>query len=202
MTTRATPIDPVAIDADGATTATDPRLDVPTITPDTYNAFIATLDLTDVRVASAELRAPTRPQGRRLRPDVLLEATGYANDATEVRVGQRLHFVGHYEDDGAEALRVDVELEATYQSATRMDDAIFAEFQRVNLTLNTWPYFREFLHGMLVRAGWPPFVLPAFRVSPTVTSDDGPSELSTEQDEQHSQLQSAKEAGAGGEAAS
>ncbi|MBL0171693.1 MAG: hypothetical protein IPP90_13395 [Gemmatimonadaceae bacterium] len=66
-----------------------------------------------------------------------------------------------------------------------MTDAIFAEFERVNLPLNTWPYFREFLQSTLVRAGWPPFVLPAFKVAPTAARAAAPDASTTDRNEEH-----------------
>ena len=136
------------------------------ISPDIYNWFISGIELEDIRVTSAEVLAPTTPGDRQVRPDVRLEVAGYKNADSTIRVSLRLTFTGYFVEGGEEAVRVSVSLEARYGSKTPMTDAIFAEFERVNLPLNTWPYFREFLHSTLVRAGWPPFVLPTFKVSP------------------------------------
>ena len=95
-------------------------------------------------------------------------------DARAVLLGEQAGPAGVHEqgrvEGGEEAVRVSVSLEARYGSKTLMTDAIFAEFERVNLPLNTWPYFREFLQSTLTRAGWPPFVLPAFKVAPTAAA--------------------------------
>jgi hypothetical protein len=57
------------------------------------------------------------------------------------------------------------EFEVRYSTAQRMTDEIFNEFGRRNLPLNTWPYFREFVHAALARTGWPVFVLPVYKAS-------------------------------------
>lgn len=137
------------------------------VDPVRYNRFIEGIELDNVRFVLADMNAPRLPDGRKIRPEVELFSDGYVNGEGWFRVNHRLNFSGHHEDDGLEALHVNAVLEAQYRSAVPMVDSIFAEFQRVNLPLNTWPYFREFLQSMLVRAGWPPFVLPAFRVSPS-----------------------------------
>jgi preprotein translocase subunit SecB len=36
----------------------------------------------------------------------------------------------------------------------------FGVFVQVNLPVNTWPYFREFVHSTVSRMGLPPVVLP------------------------------------------
>ena len=140
------------------------------ISPDIYNTFISGIELEGIRVTSAEVLAPTTPGERQVRPDVRLEAAGYKNADSAIRVSHRLTFTGYFVEGGEEAVRVSVSLEARYGSKTLMTDAIFAEFERVNLPLNTWPYFREFLQSTLTRAGWPPFVLPAFKVAPAAAA--------------------------------
>jgi hypothetical protein len=64
--------------------------------------------------------------------------------------------------DRAVTIRADYAVE--YASPLPMTDAYFETFRALNLPLNTWPYFREFVHSTLARAGWPPTTLPAFRV--------------------------------------
>ena len=50
----------------------------------------------------------------------------------------------------------------TYNSKIPMTDELFEEFKDSNLPLNTWPYFREFVHSGVLRMGWPPFIAPIF----------------------------------------
>jgi len=51
-----------------------------------------------------------------------------------------------------------------YASEKPMTDAIFEIFKDVNLPLNTWPYFREFVEQATCRMGLPSLTLPVFQV--------------------------------------
>ena len=57
-------------------------------------------------------------------------------------------------------LEVECTFELGLRVATPMTKDYFAIFARVNLPVNTWPYFREFVHSMISRMGLPPVVLP------------------------------------------
>lgn len=144
-------------------------------TNDGYNQFVRGVVLESIRMTSCEMRAPRAPDGRAVQPTLQVRAPGYENVDRQVRLTHELDFLANYDDDGVEALHVRIGLEAIYTSDQPMTDVIFAMFHRVNLPLNTWPYFREALQNALVRMGWPPFSLPVFRVAPR---DEPPPETS------------------------
>ncbi len=66
-----------------------------------------------------------------------------------------------------EEIGVDVknraELVVRYSSEKKITDDIFGLFKEVNLPVNTWPYFREYVHSCMGRLNLPPLVLPALK---------------------------------------
>jgi hypothetical protein len=80
-------------------------------------------------------------------------------------VFHEMEFTGTYADASEPAVSIRAEFEVKYSASERMTDPLFAVFSRRNLPLNTWPYFREFVHAALARTGWPVFVLPVYRSS-------------------------------------
>lgn len=58
--------------------------------------------------------------------------------------------------------KVSVVFNVTYSSGIPMNDEFFTIFKTHNLKLNTWPYFREFVHNIALRMGWPPFIAPTY----------------------------------------
>lgn len=52
---------------------------------------------------------------------------------------------------------------AAYTSNKPMTRDLFAIFKELNLPLNTWPYVREFVHGMTNRMGLPTLVLRSLK---------------------------------------
>ncbi|HET7463315.1 MAG TPA: hypothetical protein VFJ82_18820 [Longimicrobium sp.] len=127
-----------------------------------YNAFIGELDLVSIRLARARIEAPSTPERGHLIPTLSEPGARYENQDGHVLVFHELGFAGTYDDETGTAVSIEAEFEVKYSSAQRMSDQLFTEFQRRNLPLNTWPYFREFVHAALARTGWPVFVLPAY----------------------------------------
>lgn len=144
-----------------------------------YNEFISGLDLRNIRLVRADIDAPGLPERRTLQPQLRIEEATYVNGDAEVRITHHLFFGGFYEDEKEEAVRIRAQFEVTYSAAERMSDEIFAEFKARNLPLNTWPYFREFVHTALARVGWPVLVLPVYKTTnPLFTSAPAESETS------------------------
>lgn len=141
-----------------------PRKAAQRVTPEVYNAFIAGVDLVSVRLAGAEISAASTPARKQLLPTVEQTAR-FAHEDEQVVIIHELTFAGRYEDEDEDdpAVFIRAEFEVRYSAAERMTDQIFAEFRRRNLPLNTWPYFREFVHAVLARTGWPVFVLPVYK---------------------------------------
>lgn len=133
------------------------------MSPEVYNAFIAGVDLVAIRLVRARIEATSTPERRQLVPAFPERGARYENHDGYVLVFHDLVFAGTYEDEAEPAVSIEAEFEVRYSAAERMTDDVFAEFQRRNLPLNTWPYFREFVHAALARTGWPVFVLPVYR---------------------------------------
>lgn len=56
--------------------------------------------------------------------------------------------------------KISVTFRVVYSSKIPINDDLFEIFKGRNLPLNTWPYFREFVHNAILRMGWPPFIAP------------------------------------------
>ena len=58
--------------------------------------------------------------------------------------------------------KVSVTFCVSYESKISMTEELFEPFKVRNLPINTWPYFREYVHDVLGRMGWPPFIMPVY----------------------------------------
>ncbi len=134
--------------------------------PADYNAFIAGLELTQIRLVAAEVSAPNLPERRPLAPHLHLEEGTYRSSEGQFAAQQMLLFTGTYKDETEPAIRIRVTFEVVYATPARMTDALFSEFKRRNLPLNTWPYCREFVQSTLARMSWPVLLLPAHKTTP------------------------------------
>ena len=142
------------------------------VAPEVYNAFIAGVDLVSVRLAGADIQAESTPERRQLLPTVQQTAR-FTHENEHVVIIHQLTFSGRYEDEDEPAVFIRADFEVRYSTSQRMTNQIFAEFRRRNLPLNTWPYFREFVHAVLARTGWPVFVLPVYKAVGAPLSPSG-----------------------------
>jgi hypothetical protein len=58
------------------------------------------------------------------------------------------------------AVKIVAEFEVVLASDAEMTEEFLETFSRVNLHMNTWPYFREFVQNMIQRMGLPTITLP------------------------------------------
>ena len=58
------------------------------------------------------------------------------------------------------AVKIVCEFEVELTSESEITEEFLEIFSKVNLHMNTWPYFREFVQNMLQRMGLPPLTLP------------------------------------------
>jgi hypothetical protein len=133
------------------------------VTAPVYNAFIDGVELVSIRLVRATIEASSTPERGHLLPRTLDHDARYENREGEVVVFHELGFTGTSQGQEDPGVTIRAEFEVRYSTAHRMTDEIFAEFRRRNLPLNTWPYFREFVHAALARTGWPVFVLPVYK---------------------------------------
>jgi hypothetical protein len=131
-----------------------------------YNAFIAGLELQQIRLAAAEIDAPNPPEQCQITPVIHLDDATFRNGDDHFVVRQKFRFTGTYEGEAAPALGIHATYEVRYTADKPMTDDLFAEFRHRNLPVNAWPYFREYLQSTLCRVGWPVLTLPAFKRAP------------------------------------
>jgi hypothetical protein len=131
-----------------------------------YNAFIASLELQQIRLAAAEIYAPNPPEQRQIAPILQMDDATFLNEEERIKVRQALRFIGNYQDEPTPALRVKATYEVTYTASEAMTEELFEEFRHRNLPVNVWPYYREYLQSTLCRVGWPVLTLPAFKRAP------------------------------------
>ena len=62
-------------------------------------------------------------------------------------------------------LKISAEFLVEYSSEKQITDDLFQIFKEVNLPVNTWPYFREYVHSCMGRLNLPPLILPALKRS-------------------------------------
>lgn len=126
-----------------------------------YNTFIKQLDIEDIRLTSAKIEnldCYYSPSAAEVRWRM---AASYENREKKIEVFHRYN-VRVLEKGKELKAKVGIVFCVTYKSKLPMTDKLFEQFKDQNLPVNTWPYFREFVHNTVLRMGWPPFIAPTF----------------------------------------
>jgi hypothetical protein len=144
------------------------RTSVPS--PGEYATFISQIELVAVWLHQARVENHVGPeQPGQLKISVQSQARWDSTSDGFVAYHEYAVRLDHGENPAAV---LDVTFAARYTSGMSMTDAIFNVFQHTSLSLNTWPYLREFIASMLGRMNWLPFAIPAFKLGVPSADDD------------------------------
>jgi hypothetical protein len=132
------------------------------VSPEEYRVFIKQLELTSVWLAGCRVE-------NSLGPDPPLEAQVEVTNTFEWQPRPEgfdafARYLGRIlAPSGQPGAEVEARYGLRFRSEMPLDDRLFGLFQRVNLPVNAWPYFREFLSTTLGRLGWSPYTLPTLK---------------------------------------
>lgn len=130
-----------------------------------YQKFIQNIELIDIRLVSANIenKGYSEPP-KKCRIDLDTKAWyENLNKIIEAFHQFELTINSPFKDKTIYG-KTSVTFCVTYKSMIPMTDEIFKIFEHNNLTINTWPYFREFVHNMHMRMNWGGLVAPLYKI--------------------------------------
>lgn len=133
----------------------------PIISREDYATFIGQIELVEIWLHEANVvnkHGPQTPEQATFR---------FSSKATWESQPAGFRIFHHYSVcvEAADALfaEVNVTFGLDFASKEPMTEAVFAIFEDVNLSVNTWPFLREFVSTTMGRMNWIPFTLPALK---------------------------------------
>ncbi|MBM3322758.1 hypothetical protein FJY69_04715 [candidate division WOR-3 bacterium] len=141
------------------------RPKAPPVDPAEYRDFISGLQLNDISVGSSSSKRLSRQIDLSRKVDVAVndKASFSMRGAAVCDVIHSYSLRLCYQGEDPPLVVIECEFAVTYQTAKPMAAAYFDVFKRTSLPLNTWPYWREFVHSTFARMGLPPFILPSVK---------------------------------------
>jgi len=129
-----------------------------------YRDFINQIEIVDLRLVSAQIKntgfVECPPEAE---IGININAK-YENGEEKFTVFHRYNVRVKDAKTQRQAAKLSVEFAVTYSSKLVLTDEIFDIFKELNLPVNTWPYFREFVHNTFGRMNWRPLIAPTFKV--------------------------------------
>jgi len=134
----------------------------PRVSPKEYREFIKGVELLGIIVKESQARrlADTIDLSRRVDLNTNERAEFKMNAGNTCVVQHHYDLSMNYTGERDKLLEVQCTFELGLRVASPMTKDYFGVFAQVNLPVNTWPYFREFVHSTVSRMGLPPVVLP------------------------------------------
>ena len=129
-----------------------------------YNDFVTQIEITGLHIVSAQINmldCSYFPSSAEVK---WRKTASYEKGEGQFNVFHRYNVtIWDKETKGAKA-KISVTFRVVYSSKIPISDDLFEIFKGRNLPLNTWPYFREFVHNAILRMGWPSFIAPTYVV--------------------------------------
>jgi preprotein translocase subunit SecB len=127
-------------------------------TDSTYNEFLRNLHLKSLSVVEFSLK-----KEKDFHPPAKISIsneTEFENtDKSNVKAYIKYSLVATQKDKKDSGLNISIRYEVVYESKMDMTNYIFKSFSQGELLLETWPYFRNFVHEATMLAGLPSLVL-------------------------------------------
>lgn len=127
-----------------------------------YNTFVSQIEIEDIRMLSAKvdiLDYSYFPSSAEVK---WRTRASYEKGEEKFNVSHRYNVTIWDEETNDAKAKISVTFHVAYSSKIPISDDLFEIFKIRNLPLNTWPYFREFIHNITMRVGWPPFIAPTY----------------------------------------
>ena len=133
------------------------------LTPQEYRTILKTVQLKELHVSSCAAKLRKDKLGEQLK--IFIEDSVHHlpshEDALEVNIKYTLHATATTKRDYA--LKLECSYQLKYESVDPLPTEFVEIFLDVNLKLNTWPYFREYVQNMVSRMNLPPLTLDLLR---------------------------------------
>jgi len=137
------------------------------VSPKEYREFIEGIELEDIffSKASFELLVSDRDFWReKTGINITENAELLERDSKRFVVSHRYNLViTNHANRKEKFLKISANLVVEYSTKKEITEEIFQVFKKINLPLNTWPYFREYVHSCMGRLNIPPLILPVLK---------------------------------------
>jgi len=123
-------------------------------------------ELKDIRLTDVSAKSDPKIIAAPLESEFTQESSVVGRDSESLEVSCAYHFVGR--SAGEQAISIDITYLVQYALTAKepLADEDVSQFAVANSTLHSWPFVREFLHGLTSRMGFPPFKLGVMHFVP------------------------------------
>ena len=132
----------------------------PKIPPDEYRRLLDQVDLQSIVLETCSMKTRREKLASNMRLDVRHKTSYHIEDDNRATVISDYEIVATKTTKKEFAVKIGCAYRVVLISESPFSEEFMDIYTQVNLQVNTWPYFREFVQSMLQKAGLPPLTLP------------------------------------------
>ena len=138
--------------------ATKHRMD-----PAEYREFLKQVELEAIVLDSCSVKTNRNNIGSTMKLDIRHKVAYKIEKETSAVITSSYSLTATKTTKKDFALKAACVYRVVLSSERPITDAFMEIFTKINIQMNTWPYFREFVQSMIQRVGFPPLTLPLLK---------------------------------------
>lgn len=132
----------------------------PKIPPDEYRRLLDRVDLESIVMETCSMKTRREKLASNMRLDIRHKTSYHIEDDNRATLISDYEIVATSTTKKEFAVKIGCAYQVVLMSASHFSEEFIDIYSQVNLPMNTWPYFREFVQSMIQKAGLPPLTLP------------------------------------------
>lgn len=135
----------------------------PRLSPKEYRKILDNVQLDIISLDSCSAKVNQDKFGKQMKSTIKDKVSYNLLDENEVIFIQHYDFISTKTNQKEFALKISCSFSAKFSSVEPLSDDFLEIFSKVNIHVNTWPYFREFVQSITQRMSLPPVTLPLLK---------------------------------------
>lgn len=131
--------------------------------PDEYREFLRQVELKTIVLDNCSVKTNRDNIGKNMKLDIQRKSNYTIEEETSAVVTLNYDLTATKTTKKDFALKVACVYRIVLLSKRPITDAFMEIYTKINIQMNTWPYFREFVQSMIQRVQFPPLTLPLLK---------------------------------------
>ncbi|WP_028575039.1 protein-export chaperone SecB [Desulfonatronovibrio hydrogenovorans] len=133
------------------------------IPPDKYREILRNIRLKEIVLLNANIKSNRDNFAKSLKVDINLSSSSFQKHDDNVDIDIKCRLVAFEEKKSHYAILMESFYRMSIIAGEGFDEDFFEIYKEINLPVNIWPYFREFIANTSYRMGMPPMTLPFYK---------------------------------------
>lgn len=135
----------------------------PRISPEDYHEALDHVQLTSITMDACSIKVNREKADGDMSINIKDSASYSIEDEKNIVVASNYDLVATKTTKKESALKIMCTYKVVFSTEKPVTNDFMDVFMEINVPMNTWPYFREFVQNMVQRSGFPQLTLPLLK---------------------------------------